>query len=517
MATSTHVVPAAPGGSPRPVRFARPARRRGVSSLLAMLYLVVFASLALGFYAQTNMATQVSYNERRMKEALMAAESGLQFIRYELSKTMIPALYPPLTDDQVFEELWMQIKGNIDASSNLENGAVVGDIVYDADPTDGITPPYFEVPGDGRQYMRMAETGPWFRVRLAQDGRDVVVTAIGKSATTVASTAGSRAGIEVHFRAKEWPNKVFGYGLASPNAVNISTKNMITGTPDKQASILSTYTGGTPITIGNNTATSSSPAGIEGTISLMQGAPNPTYTGTHYSVGGLTTSTAINASIERIAEAPEWPTPDVSVFSGYATEMYVSGKTTYDNIWIPSGSTVTFGSTITLRGVVLLKPGSTVTFNGGVQMQCVVVGEPGGSLATNVIKFEGNGVAKQPLSTLPDEPKFEGLHELTGTFILAPNWDVYLSGTFGTASGSIAAERITFAGNTSASITGTLVNLGNYPLTVGGNTTLALSEPPADQRAGLKFSERFAPVKSSYKEVPPPKEPAPTPPLLPTL
>ena len=66
------------------------SRRRGLTSLLAMLFLIVFAALSVGFYAQTNMSVQVSNNERRSKEALAAAEAGLQFIRYQLSRVTIP-------------------------------------------------------------------------------------------------------------------------------------------------------------------------------------------------------------------------------------------------------------------------------------------------------------------------------------------------------------------------------------------------------------------------------------------
>ena len=93
-----------------------------------------------------------------------------------------------------------------------------------------------------------------------------------------------------------------------------------------------------------------------------------------------------------------------------------------------------------------------------------------------------------------------------GTFVLAPNWDVTFSGTFGAVAGSIAAEKITFTGAASAQITGSVVTLGNYPLVVGGSTTLTLTEPGLQRQPGLRFTERFAPVKSSYKEVRPQSE-----------
>src|SRR5437763_8714371 len=93
-----------------------PARRRGITSLLAMLYLVIFATLAIGFYAQTNMSSQLSNNERRSSEALAAAECGLQFIRYELSRVTLP---PTLTNDQVFEEMNMDLASDLNGTTNL--------------------------------------------------------------------------------------------------------------------------------------------------------------------------------------------------------------------------------------------------------------------------------------------------------------------------------------------------------------------------------------------------------------
>src|SRR5438128_2135155 len=92
-----------PPGRPR-VRspHARPVARRGVAALLAMVFLVLFAAMALGFYAQANMAGQVSGNERRAAEARVAAESGVTFMRYHLASVRIP---PGYTRDQQFQEL----------------------------------------------------------------------------------------------------------------------------------------------------------------------------------------------------------------------------------------------------------------------------------------------------------------------------------------------------------------------------------------------------------------------------
>jgi Tfp pilus assembly protein PilX len=60
------------------------AGRRGIASLLAMLFLILFSALALGFFATATMSAQVSRNERASSEAQLAAEGGLQFLRYQL-------------------------------------------------------------------------------------------------------------------------------------------------------------------------------------------------------------------------------------------------------------------------------------------------------------------------------------------------------------------------------------------------------------------------------------------------
>ena len=495
------------------VRRSRPisARRRGITSLLALIFMIVFGALALGFYAQTNMAVQVTNNERRMKEARAAAEAGLQYIRYELSRV---TLDPLLTDAQVFEEMHMDLKAHIETlGANLEDGAAVSDIIYDADPTDGVDAPYFEIPAVAKQYIRLGTTqeGPWFRARFEQQGRDIVVTTIGKSANNVTSPLGNRAGIELRFRTKEWPNVVFSYGMASQNVVSITMpKLVIAGTPDSQASILSTYTLGTPVTIGNTSSTALLPTGIEGTITLMQGAPNPQFIGSNYSVGGVTTPAAINTSIQRITERPEWPTVDTSVFESYATTPWVSGRTLYENIYVPPNSNPTFDGSMIVRGVVLVHQPNMVNFQGGVQMCAVIVGKDNPAVVNdftkNYIRFSGSGVSKLPLSALPSDSKFDGLRDLSGTFIVAPGFDVIFQGNFGAVAGSVAAERISITGNTSGSFTGTLLNLGNYPLTISGSSSIALSAPGEDKRPGLRFTERYAPVKASYKEIRPPRE-----------
>src|SRR5688500_7342568 len=72
------------GAAPRrgPPRL-RP-RRRGTACVLAMTFLVLLSALSLGFYASTTMSSQIASNEDRLLTARLSAESGMEFMRYQL-------------------------------------------------------------------------------------------------------------------------------------------------------------------------------------------------------------------------------------------------------------------------------------------------------------------------------------------------------------------------------------------------------------------------------------------------
>src|SRR5688500_13798879 len=90
--------------------------RQGVTAVLAMLYLTLMASLALGFYSASNTAIMVSYNEQKVERARLAAESGLEFARFHLSRVSIP---PRTPRDQRFTLLGSRLAANLNGSGNL--------------------------------------------------------------------------------------------------------------------------------------------------------------------------------------------------------------------------------------------------------------------------------------------------------------------------------------------------------------------------------------------------------------
>src|SRR4051812_17210561 len=96
-------------------------RKRGVTAVLAMLFLVLFSTLAIGFYAATNTASQVASNDDHVARAYAAAESGMDFMRYQLANVSIP---PGTASGNVITELYKDLKSQLEGTSNMSGQSV---------------------------------------------------------------------------------------------------------------------------------------------------------------------------------------------------------------------------------------------------------------------------------------------------------------------------------------------------------------------------------------------------------
>src|SRR6185436_10302774 len=246
--------------------------------------------------------------------------------------------------------------------------------------------------------------------------------------------------------------------------------------------------------------TNTSPVGVTGEITVLNGV-TPNLVGP-VSIDGITDKTQILApnpdpALEHVhhiapSEVPEFPVLDTALFKQYATNTYVAGLTTYNNIIIPPNTNPTFNGPMTIRGVVYVQQPNIVTFAGNVTMQCVIVGENKGvgTLATNLITFQGNGGAKLSIDTLPVTPQgtnpdiFSEVRKLTGNFCMAPGFDVSMTGNFGAITGDIAGDRVTITGSAAATINGAVYTLSNQLLRIAGSAQVTLGTNPYTHRVG---------------------------------
>ena len=168
-----------------------------------MLYLVIFAALALGFYATTNISAQLSANDQRAAEAQQAAESGLQFLRYHLNAVQIPG---GLTPEQSFEQLYTQLNARLAATGNF-TGKSIG---YRA--TAGGVPGEIRIPNLAADSILLTPKGPGFRAVITDGSPTLSVKFVG----VARGQATSRA-FKINFQRAPKP-----YVLVGINGVTLS-------------------------------------------------------------------------------------------------------------------------------------------------------------------------------------------------------------------------------------------------------------------------------------------------------
>ena len=482
-------------------RAGRPGCRRGMTSLLAMLYLVIFSAIALGFYTQTNAGRQISSNEQRLNEAHVAAESGVAFLKYHLSALNVAYKQPA----QRLEEIYMQLAERLDGSASL-GGGIIG---YDGNA--------IYIPDGTHSYVRTHPGGPGFRARIKiKNDHSLQVKFVGRHSAT---TKGVGRGIEVTFKTEERVAPLFKYGMASRGQVIVSGEGEIRGVPDPAyATIL--------VTTGTNPAvTMTGPSEISGDIHLSN-ASAFTSINSSCTVGG-DTGALIPNHIKKVplADVPEFPAIDTSIFIPYIKSTYtLASGSNVKNIRIPAGtgtsaSPVKFASGATVDGIMYIESPNWVKFEGTATIRGVIVGPntASGGLAANVIQFAGQATAHD-ISTLPPGPDFpDGLRALTGSSILANGFDVQFAGGYAAISGSIASSKLTFTGTAGGTITGHVLGLSNQVLSVSGKSQVLLQKPSTNKwPAGVFFRSRWVPNKDSYLEVPA-DDPPPPPASLPVI
>src|SRR2546421_10563315 len=96
-------------------------RSRGVTIVITMLFLVLIGTLSLGFYASTTTSMQLAKNDQKGTRALLAAESGVQFMRYHLSHVTVTSANDP---NQMMSDLYADLNTALGASGNLGSNTI---------------------------------------------------------------------------------------------------------------------------------------------------------------------------------------------------------------------------------------------------------------------------------------------------------------------------------------------------------------------------------------------------------
>src|SRR4051812_29290079 len=247
------------------------SNRRGMTALLAMLYLALMASLAVGFYASSNSAVMVSENEKRTNMALMSCESGLDFMNFHLAQLAIPH---GGTAAQRMNALYTQLKTQLENTGNMGSKTI------------SITGTSISIPSQPDQYIKLDPNGGEFRANI----ENLSIGEDGKIEVKITGRYGgyqARRAVRLDFVLNENPSQIFNYGVATKGTINTAGNARIQGATDpKKGSILTTSSSPNPVTINGKEVSGDISVAGSGTVTVGAGA----------SVGGTTDTADIVAN-----------------------------------------------------------------------------------------------------------------------------------------------------------------------------------------------------------------------------
>jgi len=449
-----------------------------------MMYLVLFSCLALGFYAQVTTAVQVSSNETHAKKAMLSAESGMEFMRYILGNVDIPSSTAP---DQIWPTLCTQVKQQLDHTLNV-GGATL------ASPSgESMTIPT----------ILLDSSGCSLSATLTHSGEKVVVQITGTG-----PDSNVKRSLQITYARAERASAIFDYGVASRSAINMAGNAQITGAAGalSRGSVLSTTSAAAPLTMTGGPS-------ISGDFSYTNTSGTNTY-GSGTIAGYGTASSNFASHVHSGVTAPEFPEVDTSAFAPYVPDASAPAGAqviasssppgrNFTNIRIKAGANPKFAANSVIRGVVYVETPNQITFTGSVTIQGVVVvqNNPTGTTATNSITFTGN-VTHQGVETLPDSGVFAGLPKLTGSFLLAPKFDVIMKGNNNQVGGTIVTGMLDISGNAGANVKGTVINLEDTAVSLTGSSDIIISSTgTTNYPTGIVFGNHFAPLPDTYQEL----------------
>jgi Tfp pilus assembly protein PilX len=452
-------------------------KRQGSALLISMIFIIVFSALAVAMATLSGTNAQIADNQCKADGARTCAESGLQVVRYWISRVSIPGTTPT---SQRFAQTANSLIHVLSSS-----GATNVTASYDGSR--------ITIPPVTLNYTKQQS----FSAVITQIDADTLQLDITGVYGPLSRT------IRTNYKFGTRAHSVFDFGVASRGPLSLAGNIQLEGvnvSVEASAYIESQNSNLALSIIGNSQ--------IAGDVSIVNPIANVFLQGGQAGIGGETGQAAINNHVFRGVPPTEFPTPNPNHFRHYTTNIIDSttnttANATFENVIIVAGTNPTFSGHVTLKGVVFVEAPNVVTFAGTADVIGIVVGD--GDLAdnstTNRIIFQG-AVNSQPVTNLPNEAKFAGIKDETGTFAIAPGFELSFGGNFHTLNGAIASNGVKFFGNAGGTVNGSIINYSDETMTLTGNSDLYFNRSGTDHvPAGFVPEIVLQYDPSSYSEI----------------
>ncbi len=445
--------------------------RTGVALVLALLFLSIFAALAVVFATVGDLSLHTSHNFRLATDARLAAESGLAYCVYVLESQSLPK---SADGQEMLNSLATALSGQLNGTANLGGQSVS----YDGTT---IVVPAIAVDDGASFHAEITVTA----------GKTLLLTVVGQvpAAYAPSGVVARTVSVEVEAGAEAG----FGYGMFAKGPVGIGENFDYIGANDSSEASLFSAADGVAISVDSGS--------IDGDVIIYQ----PTAT---VSVGAT-----VGGDIYRSSVLPN-PQIDPSVFEPFATTIvdaswsFSSG--TFTNIRIRPGTNPEFGNDVVIRGVMYIEAPNRVTFTNNCTITGVIVSEDpgeGASAADHFVYFKNN-LTVHGFEELPDDTadgghdEFPVLRTMGGSAFLLPGFRLEFKNNFSSLSGTVAAHEIIAKNNLAGTVYGSIIVLGNGGLIFKNNSTITIdrSRYPGPAPGITGGDEKLVVRFSSYGE-----------------
>ncbi len=459
-------------------------KHRGGVLIIALLFIVMFSALAVAVAAFSGINVRLGDNQRKLGNTRACAESGLAVTRYWLRNIAFSGTTAP-GDRLAATTTRLQNELNAAGITNIQP-------VYDSSAMtialQGPSSP--NVPLDSSRQQSFSA------VLRQTDPNTMRVEVTGRS-------GGVSRTLVSNFVFEERRHTVFDYGVATKGPLELSGNAEVLGININ--AYIDTNDVGALTLMGKSR--------IAGTVSVTgSDADTLVQVAGNASIGDLSGPAASRPpSTNYDTPKTEFPEMVPSYFYHYVATNTLdpatdtSGHLVLENVRIPARMTPwEFTGGATLKGIIYIEAPNVVTFAGSTTLCGVIVGngDPTDHSGTNSITFTGS-LTSEPMSldSLP-EPKFDGVRDELGTFLMAPGFRAEFQGSFITLSGAIAANGITFSGSSGGIVNGSVINYSPTLMQCGGSNDLTINRTDANvlRPAGFKPQTILRYDPSSYSE-----------------
>ena len=417
-------------------------KHSGVALIISMVFVLIFSALAMAMFSISGTNVQIADNHHKANLAFATAESGLDVLRYWLSRIKMPSSTPV---SAYFNTI----------ITDLRTDLTTHDIWHLQPDYDGTIPAVS---------LDSAATQT-FSTHLQMDPANPAVLQV----YVTGAYGGITCTIRVDYNIAPYKYPIFNFGLATKGPLHFPGNPTLIGANALwEADVyVESLNDPTAVFVGGNT-------NFDGDIAISNPVGAADFTG-DVIIAGEHGEPAIANHVLAGVDPVEFPVPDTDRFKVYATGDVIDLSTdttkgmTITNGIIPAATNPTFGGTVTIQGILFIEQPNVVTFARNVSLQGMIVAD--GSLeapGTNAINILGN------FATAPYPPgaQFDAIRHEIGSSIVAPGFSATFAGNYSTIEGIMALSGVHFMGNASAVIKGSIINYSDTPAVVEGNTSM---------------------------------------------